>query len=119
MNIYFYFPPNRDNPNVDIVGANLYSRYLKQFWRTRDHNGNLDDVNNGDIPACRKLPRSRDIPEHTVREMESILVGTGVYSPDDVIDEEPVYYGHRDFADEPEMTKPSKYVVAFLLVIVE
>lgn len=81
-----------------------YNRYLEQFWKTRDDNGNLDDVINGDITPCRKLSISRDIPEHTVREVGSILVGTDGFSPDDVIDEKPVYYGHRDFADEPDMT---------------
>lgn len=91
------------------MGANLYNRYLKQFWKTRDHHGNHDDVAKGGVPACRKLPTSGNLPEITAREMESILVGTGVYNPDDVMKEAPVYYGHRDFANEPELAKPSKW----------
>lgn len=95
-----------DNPQVDIVGANLYDRFLKESYRNRNQR----------IPP-RRVPRSRSIPsedglfEQTVTQMESLLVGTGVYKHDtDSQNENSVYHGHRDIEHEPHLAKPSRFV---------
>lgn len=99
---------NRDNPNVDIVGANLYDRYLKKAWSNRD-NGNSDS-DTDDLPVSRSIPRHASLTEQTVRSMESVLVGTGVFNPNEEKSdsEEDVYHGHRDIDNEPELAKPSR-----------
>jgi HAD superfamily hydrolase (TIGR01456 family) len=100
-----------DNPNVDIVGANLYDRYLKKMWLNKD-NGNADDTGHH-LPGSRSIPSNLSLFEQTVRSMESVLVGTGVYNPNKETsdeDEDDVYHGHRDILHEPELTKPSRFV---------
>lgn len=101
-----------DNPNVDIVGCNLYERFLKDSWSNRRNRNRNDSI-------TRTLPRSRSIPceealyEQTVTSMESLLVGTGVYNPEketETRSEDSVYHGHRDIAHEPELAKPTKFV---------
>ena len=101
-----------DNPNVDIVGCNLYERFLKDACINK-RNGNRNNS------TCSSLPRSRSIPcedilyEQTVTHVESLLVGTGVYNPDkdqEIPIEDQVYHGHRDIANEPELAKPTKFV---------
>ena len=96
-----------DNPSVDIVGANLYDRYIKQ----RDSNGNSCD-----IPLSRLIPHSDDLYKQTVENCHSMLVGTGVYKhlPEDQQKTSPtsktgIYHGHRDVAHEEDLTKPHKY----------
>ncbi|XP_060079150.1 haloacid dehalogenase-like hydrolase domain-containing 5 isoform X1 [Ylistrum balloti] len=95
-----------DNPHVDIVGANLYDRFLKQS-------------KNGNEPIHKPLPRSRSIPssdallEQTVQRMDSLLVGTGVYNAEkesEKTDNADVYHGHRDIMHEPELAQPTRYV---------
>lgn len=103
-----------DNPNVDIVGANLYDRYLKRAWLNRE-NGNEDDSSSHDaLPVCRSIPKGVNLYEQTVRSMESLLVGTGVFKPEEMTTDsspkEEVYHGHRDILHEPELTKPSRFV---------
>ncbi|KAK3601715.1 hypothetical protein CHS0354_016074 [Potamilus streckersoni] len=99
-----------DNPNVDIVGANLYDRYLKEIWQHRD-NGNTPVSS---LPLSRSIPDESDLYEQTVRSIKSLLVGTGVYKHDTektaTDDDRDVYHGHRDIANEPELTTPSKFV---------
>lgn len=42
-----------------------------------------------------------------VKEMESILVGTGVYKHEEVkTSEDQPYHGHRDFDHEPDLAEP-------------
>ena len=97
----------RDNANVDIVGANLYNRYLQKVWENRDNGNPIDDVND-ELPACRRIPANTGLIEQTVRSMESILVGTGVYKHDEQTRERcHVYHGHRDFVEEPALSTPS------------
>ena len=98
-----------DNPNVDIVGANLYDRYLKKMW-TNVENGNEDS---SDLPSCRTIPTSVSLRRQSVRSMESVLVGTGVFCPEkekNKSEEDDVYHGHRDILHEPELAKPSRFV---------
>jgi HAD superfamily hydrolase (TIGR01456 family) len=107
--LYFF----GDNPSVDIVGANLYDRYIKQ---SKDGNGNAFD-----LPVSRIVPENEDLHEQTVESMHSMLVGTGVYKhiPESDSQSESetssskksdVYHGHRDIAHEPELSKPHKFV---------
>lgn len=102
--LYFF----GDNPHVDIVGANLYDRFIKN----KDGNGNASE-----IPISRIISEGEHLHEQCAEEMHSILVGTGVYkhipeSDKSTSDSEKkeVYHGHRDIAHEPHLTKPSKFV---------
>ncbi|XP_005104991.1 haloacid dehalogenase-like hydrolase domain-containing 5 [Aplysia californica] len=108
--LYFF----GDNPSVDIVGANLYDRYIKQ----KDTNGNAFD-----LPVSRLIPENEDLHEQTVESCHSMLVGTGVYKHKPESDsinggsetstdssKGDVYHGHRDIAHEPELSKPHQYV---------
>ncbi|KAJ8301677.1 hypothetical protein KUTeg_020664, partial [Tegillarca granosa] len=97
-----------DNPQVDIVGANLYDRFLRESYQNRNRNRSS---------SPRRIPRSRSIPsedglfEQTVTRMESLLVGTGVYKHDtDNKNENSVYHGHRDIEHEPHLAKPSHLI---------
>lgn len=111
IHMIFY---SRDNPNVDIVGANLYDRYLKRSWQNRD-NGNMDESSHNDtLPVSRSIPKGVNLYEQTVRSMESLLVGTGVFKPEETSTgsspSDDVYHGHRDIMNEPELAKPSRFV---------
>ena len=83
-----------DNIDVDIVGANLYQKYIDAYH----NNSNGDDNNNTDsytIPACRHPPEStEDILPATVKKVHSVLVRTGV-STDSTTDN--VDKCHREF----------------------
>ena len=93
-----------------MVGTNLYNRYLQKVWENRDTGNLVDDVNDK-LPACRRIPANTRLPEQTVRSMESILVGTGVYKHDkQPTQKRHVYHGHKDFVEEPALSTPSMYV---------
>ena len=104
-----------DNPNVDIVGANLYDRYLTRAWLNKD-NGNSDSDPECTLPLSRSIPSNVKLNEQTVRSMESVLVGTGVFNPNKETghEEDDVYHGHRDILHEPELAKPSRYGFSLL-----
>lgn len=86
----------------------MYNRYLKEVKKTREPSKSKDATEQG-LPACRKLPANIVLPAQTVKEMESILVGTGVYKHDEEKKADAdVYHGHRDFVDEPALSRPSK-----------
>lgn len=96
-----------DNPSVDIVGANLYHRFLRRQSECIDN----EEVNY--LPRSRSIPNNSRLYQQTVLAMESLLVGTGVYKPEEEesSDEDvDVYHGHRDIENEPELAKPSKFV---------
>lgn len=64
----------------------------------------------GDNPS---IPNNSALYQQTVQAMESLLVGTGVYKPeeeDSSDDDVDIYHGHRDIENEPELAKPSKFV---------
>lgn len=108
-----------DTPDVDIVGSNLYQRYIN---RLRERQSQSDgDSSNKDTYASEvydpELPQSRQIPQEaafskqTVDRIESLLVCTGVYRPgqnEDVEGDEKNYQGHRDFPRISELYKPTK-----------
>ncbi|XP_021370280.1 haloacid dehalogenase-like hydrolase domain-containing 5 isoform X1 [Mizuhopecten yessoensis] len=95
-----------DNPQVDIVGANLYDRFLKQ---NKNGNGHIHKP----LPRSRSIPCSEHLMEQTVLAMESLLVGTGVYNAEKEskkTDNDDVYHGHRDIMHEPDLARPTRYV---------
>ena len=104
----------RDNPNVDIVGANLYDRYLKRAQQNRDNGNACEDNHSDHLPLSRSIPKGVSLCEQTVRSMESLLVGTGVFKPEEKNSpdspKDDVYHGHRDIMHEPELAKPSRFV---------
>ena len=98
---------NRDNVEADILGANLYRRYLSGV----------------SVPEPRRFPSDILLPQ-TVVHVESILVSTGVHSSNVISvksqDQEYVAnnsqsscqsHCHRDFADvTPELFTPTVLV---------
>ena len=101
---------------MDVYGANLYDRYLKRVWQSDDKNGNDVEVDcSGELPTSRSIPKTANLFEQTVKSMESLLVGTGVYKHSETNGTEEsskpsTYHGHRDIEHEPELSKPSKFV---------
>lgn len=72
----------------------------------------MDEENDSDhLPVCRSIPKGVNLYQQTVRSMESLLVGTGVFKPDtQTSSKDEVYHGHRDIMHEPELAKPSRFV---------
>lgn len=100
-----------DNPNVDIVGANLYDRYLKRLWSNKD-NGNSDEESD-DLPQSRTIPANVSLRRQSVRSIHGVLVGTGVFNLEkekEKSQDDEVYHGHRDITHEPDLAKPSRFV---------
>ena len=92
---------------MDIVGANLYHRFLRKQSESTDNDENYN------LPRSRSIPNNSALYQQTVEAMESLLVGTGVYKPeeeDSSDDDNDIYHGHRDIENEPELAKPSKFV---------
>lgn len=125
--LYFF----GDNPHVDIVGANLYDRYIKQsVLNSSNNNNNMEDTSSTHsddassttsssstdaLPSSRLIPTSVPLNDQTVEQCLSLLVGTGVYKHGTEVnrkgaDGKIVYHGHRDIAHEPQLTEPHKYV---------
>lgn len=131
--LYFF----GDNPHVDIMGANLYDRYIKrnsiqvgnsETMSTSSDSGHSDDGNNGnpptptptietfpEVPSSRVIPSNAELHDQTVEHCLSMLVGTGVYKPGTEVNKtgkngEIIYHGHRDIAHEPHLTTPHKFV---------
>lgn len=97
---------------MDIVGCNLYERFLRDSWINR-RNGNRNNSLSSSLPRSRSIPCEDILYEQTVTHMESLLVGTGVYDPTKEVGtsiQDQVYHGHRDIANEPELAKPTKFV---------
>ena len=65
---YFF----RDNPEVDVFGANLYHRYIEEC---------LTNEKCGLPHASRQVPSGYDFTPQTATASHSVLVGTGVYDP--------------------------------------
>ncbi|KAL8611311.1 hypothetical protein ACOMHN_013742 [Nucella lapillus] len=128
--LYFF----GDNPHVDIMGANLYDRYIKQKSTTittatfNNNNSSDDDIRcsptspsprgsvSSTVPSSRLIPSNVELHDQTVEHCLSMLVGTGVYQHGDDLepkgpDGQVVYHGHRDVAHEPDLTKPHKFVL--------
>ncbi|KAK2185800.1 hypothetical protein NP493_222g02042 [Ridgeia piscesae] len=114
-----------DTPEVDIVGSNLYQRYVDRLRGSRgdtadgdissDENGNKEELDYFDsqLPASRNVPAGTRFERQTVEDVCSVLVCTGVYVPGvspEQQGEEKCYHGHRDFPKMPDFYKPTTIV---------
>jgi HAD superfamily hydrolase (TIGR01456 family) len=114
-----------DTPEVDIVGANLYQRYLTRLHKRQDGHAKICPTSeeNGLLPAkenCEwdpELPGSRNAPsgshfnQQTVSQSLGVLVCTGVYQPGvekDTEGDEKNYHGHRDFPYNAKLYQPTR-----------
>jgi len=77
-----------DTPEVDIVGTNLYQRYVDRMSATRNQIDNSDDRADQDdsgkdidaeLPGCRNVPLAAQFHRQTVDTVVPVLVRTGVY----------------------------------------
>jgi len=112
-----------DNPDVDIYGSNLYSRYLnkkctKISMQKRKRASSLGSDENGYLPDdILNTTVSEDVAADQVSEdhlgcenCESILVCTGVFSHSrDYSKTQNILldHNHRDFILDPELRKPN------------
>lgn len=83
-----------DTQDSDIVGSNLYQRYVDRLL-TRRRRSNTEDLSSStrqtmqsareeqdpDLPASRNVPLDARFHRQTVETVESVLVLTGVYRP--------------------------------------
>jgi len=113
-----------DTPDVDIVGANLYQRYINRLnYRrnnqeiadqgTSDDTGKCSEELDPELPLSRNIPVGTDFEKQTIEECHGILVCTGVYKPgmeSEKEGDEKNYHGHRDFPRIPSLLKPYKTV---------
>ena len=110
---------------MDIVGSNLYQRYVDRLRGSRgdspdgdissDENGNKEELDYFDsqLPASRNVPAGTRFERQTVEDVCSVLVCTGVYVPGvspEQQGEEKCYHGHRDFPKMPDFYKPTTIV---------
>lgn len=72
MAINFAFILFRDNPEVDVYGANLYNQYIQEY---------LKDKTAGTALSSRQVPTDYEFRPQSATECRSVLVGTGVYDP--------------------------------------
>ena len=87
------------SPDVNSNNVIASSRDAKQ---TNEYNAQL--------PLCRNVPLGAELRPQTVRDMHAILVCTGVYKPGSSVSGEggeKNYHGHRDFAYNPQLYKPT------------
>jgi hypothetical protein len=111
---YLFIKSDRDTPEVDIAGANLYQRFVERL-----RNGDLETPEFASIPSSRTIPASSGgsgvqhrtiFDRQTVEKVVPILVCTGVYRPPTSADDERVhlFHGHRDFRsdDFADLCKP-------------
>ena len=75
-----------DNPLVDIVGANLYSKYLRRCRRRASHmlypfrESDLRRVQLESVLApCRRPPESADLGRQTVESCEGTVADSHLY----------------------------------------
>ncbi|VDK76163.1 unnamed protein product [Dibothriocephalus latus] len=115
--IYFF----GDNPEVDILGANLYNMYLRRYRRLSGgrevappEQARLDKK--AAVASSRTVPADATFLPQTARGVESILVCTGVYKPDDRDKRQLTQPQncHRDFLGATDLVLPSFEVVDVL-----
>lgn len=112
-----------DTPEVDIVGTNLYQRYIDRLHNRQQKNiaeegGSspkdvyANETYDPELPESRQTPESAAhiLEKQTVTTIESVLVCTGVYKPGMAPEEEgdeKNYMGHRDFPRISQLYKPT------------
>ncbi|BHF59051.1 Haloacid dehalogenase-like hydrolase domain-containing 5 [Sparganum proliferum] len=108
--IYFF----GDNPEVDILGANLYNMYLRRYRRLSGgrevappEQGKLDKK--AAVASSRTVPADAAFLPQTARGVESVLVHTGVYKPADRDKRQrnQPQNCHRDFLGATDLVLPS------------
>lgn len=109
-----------DAPGVDIVGCNLYQRYVDRLKKRRMNNtlveGEIQDsrlieLYDDQLPASRNVPLSVKFFPQTVDNVKGLLVCTGVYKKGTKLEvraTEKNLHGHRDFPNSSELQKPSE-----------
>jgi len=102
-----------DNPMSDIVGSNLYQRYIDRMKHRRrrisvTQQQQHETRGDPDLPYSRNVPPGTKFIPQSVDTMESILVCTGVYKKgDDPEGDGKSYHGHRDFPQNTELNVPT------------
>ena len=122
---------NRDNPETDIYGANLYDRYLQRrafqqrSKRLKVSTGSGADIDSDDednVGAVVNMMEDTGINENCAMNCKSILVCTGVYcSSRDYVtydNARPSNHNHRDFVMDPQLKQPD-FVVQNVLEAVK
>jgi len=109
-----------DTPEADIVGGNLYMRYIQRLKARRSKGEVTRDLNKNEEEFDPELPMSRNVPsgtiflKQTIKESSGILVCTGCYNPTEDCEvergDEKNYRGHRDFPFQPELYDPETTV---------
>ncbi|NXK68217.1 HDHD5 hydrolase, partial [Sylvietta virens] len=103
-----------DNVMTDVYGANLFDRYLREGpGQARACAGRGPAA----LPQHRQLGLAweRELAPAAASRCSSVLVCTGVYSPE--VPPEPghggtrsVFHGHRDFSFDPALVEPDHIV---------
>ncbi|GAA47299.1 Haloacid dehalogenase-like hydrolase domain-containing 5 [Clonorchis sinensis] len=103
--LYFF----GDNPDVDILGSNLYNNFLRRFrhFSGGDKFGNDEHVQRVSVSQSRTMPPQADLLPQTARGIDAILVQTGVYSPKAVLQKRKTTYCHRDFQGATDLVLPT------------
>jgi len=101
-----------DNPMSDIVGSNLYQRYIDRMKHRRRRISGTQQQHEGrgdpDLPNSRNVPTGTKFLPQSVDTMESVLVCTGVYKKgDDPEGDGKFYHGHRDFPQNTDLHVPT------------
>lgn len=104
-----------DTPESDIVGINLYQRFVDRLRKRQNNNedfgGKKADLFDPELPQSRNMPLSAELLPQTVSECKGLLVCTGCYvrglSPEKEGSEKS-YKGHRDFPYNNELYKPDR-----------
>lgn len=103
-----------DTPEVDIVGANLYQRYISRIRQRRINNDGSTkdpDLIDPELPDSRNIPAGANFSKQSIEEALPVLVCTGVYKQGQeqtLEGDEKNYHGHRDFPYNPNLAKPHK-----------
>lgn len=101
-----------DNPMSDIVGSNLYQRYIDRMKYRRRRifvvQQQQTEFKDPDLPDSRNIPPGTKFLPQTVDTMESILVCTGVYRKgEDPQGDGSYHHGHRDFPKNTDLHMPT------------
>lgn len=95
-----------DNPDVDILGANLYNNFIRRYRHVSGGSGDYAQEQRVSVADSRMFPSSAEILPQTARSIDAVLVQTGVYKPDARIRQRPSYC-HRDFQGATDLVLPT------------
>lgn len=91
-----WFLSPSDNPDTDIFGGNLYKEHVQKC-----HSDETDS-------SLEVLHLENNFDKTTVKDVTSILVRTGVYSKESLV-EKPVHV-HKDVNFDSDLRKPDHTV---------